>query len=257
MKKIISRKLNKSKKRKNKKQKAGNKDIPIVIISWNSLTFTKKFIEQMKKFSNPIIVLDNKSTFQPLLDYYKEIKEKLKDRIDIRLLDQNYGHEVYKILADKLPKIYLLSDPDIEINKNMPKNFVEIMLNLSEKYKSNRVGLALNITDKDIIQKCSNQNPTSQNPSSVIEGEKKYWTNPIKDDKDYELYWAEVDTTFCLINTNYNGNHIRIAGDFTAKHLPFYNNWIKNNFTKEELEFWLKDNKSTSIIRFCLTNLNK
>ena len=81
--------------------------IPIVVICWNSLTFIKGFLNQLKKYNNPILILDNNSTYQPLLEYYKEIKEELKDKITIRLLDQNYGHTVYIKLKEELPPIYI------------------------------------------------------------------------------------------------------------------------------------------------------
>ena len=57
-------------------------------------------------------------------------------------------------------------------------------------------------------------------------------------DNDYELYNAPIDTTFSLINkitftsnwkiqnNNTKGIHIRIAGNFIAKHIPWY---INNN----------------------------
>jgi hypothetical protein len=60
---------------------------------------------------------------------------------------------------------------------------------------------------------------------TICEWEKQFWENRIED-AEYELYNADIDTTFCLINKNniLNGNDlkIRVAGDFTAKHIPWY-----------------------------------
>jgi hypothetical protein len=95
-------------------------DIPVVVICWNNFYFVKNFVEQLKKYKNPIILLDNKSNFEPLLEYYKEIKEELQDKIEIRLLDQNYGSTVFLKLKHTLPDVYILSDPDLELNPNMP-----------------------------------------------------------------------------------------------------------------------------------------
>jgi FkbM family methyltransferase len=36
------------------------------------------------------------------------------------------------------------------------------------------------------------------------------------------MYFSCIDTTFCLFNKNYTEPCIRIAGDFTMKHLPWY-----------------------------------
>jgi FkbM family methyltransferase len=72
----------------------------------------------------------------------------------------------------------------------------------------------------------------------------EFWKNKIND-SDYELYTAGVDTTFCLINKKhiYNfDNVIRVAGNFTSKHLPWYKenkiyniyeNYILNSKTSE------------------------
>ena len=140
----------------NNKEGLYNTDIPIVIICWNNYYFIKNFINQIKKYNTNIIVLDNKSTYVKLLDYYKEIKNELKDRIDIRLLDKNYGSNVYVELKNELPQIYILSDPDLELNTNMPDNFIDILLNISNQYKSYKVGAALNIKDKNDFIECEN-----------------------------------------------------------------------------------------------------
>jgi len=221
--------------------------IPIVIISWNNYYFVKHFIEQIKHFNNPIIVLDNNSNYQPLLDYYKDIKLELNEKIDIRLLSENHGHLVYAKLSHELPDIYILSDPDLELNPNMPFNFTEILLSISNKYQRNKVGLALSIEDSNEFIQCDNY----AEGMSIQKWESQFWTNRI-DDSDYELYNADVDTTFCLINKKYGGGSIRIAGNFTAKHLPWYNNYIKHNVSRDEIDNWVKNNKSSSILFTCL-----
>lgn len=230
--------------------------IPVVIICWNSLTFIRKIVDQLKTYPNPIILLDNKSTYKPLFEYYKEIKDELKDKIEIRLLDKNYGSGVF--LKQKLPKVFIMTDPDIEINKKMPQNFSEILLNLSNKYKVYKVGLALNITDKDEFVRCASEG----NP--LYEYQLRYWKEPIEN-KDYELYKAAVDTTFTLVNNNflykvkdnnYTAPAIRIAGDFTAKHLPWYKKFLEG-LSGEELFSYMKHNKSSTFVRNCLNPMLK
>jgi hypothetical protein len=231
-------------------------NIPIIVINFNNLYFIKNFINQLEKYKNPIIILDNNSNFEELLKYYDEIKEKLGDRIEIHRLDKNYGHNVYLQLADKLPDVYILSDPDLELNKNMPENFAEILYNLSNKYKVYKVGSALNIEDKDKFIKCENYT----HGINIYDWEKQFWKKKIKVypfvDIEYELYKAPLDTTFSLINNKYKTfdkyNGIRIAGNFTARHLPWYENYIKNNISKEEIEYWKKNNISSSILSTCL-----
>jgi hypothetical protein len=63
--------------------------------------------------------------------------------------------------------------------------------------------------------------------------------------EQYELYIADIDTTFSLINKkNWLNPSIRIAGDFTCRHLPFY---IDNGIMSidEEYEYYTKSKFST------------
>jgi hypothetical protein len=220
--------------------------IPFVLIVYNNLYFLKNFINQIKKYPNPIIILDNKSTYKPINDYYKELKNELGDKIDIRLLDKNYGHLVYIHLKSELPKIFILSDIDLELNINMPINFIEILHDLSIKYNAGKVGLALNIEDKELFIKGFDE--------EICNHEIQFWNDKIPNN-ELEVYNAKIDTTFCLINSTYSignsgldGNHIRVAGNFTAKHLPWYNNYLKKKIPLEELTFWLENNISSSIL---------
>jgi hypothetical protein len=231
-----------------RKQRGGSTTVPIVIISWNNYTFLKNFIDQIKKYANPIIVLDNKSSYPPLLKYYDDIKAELGDKIDIRRLDQNYGHTVYMQIKDTLPSIYILTDPDVELNAKLPTDFTDTLVALSEKYQAYKVGFALDLSDKEKFIKCDNYTQGK----SIYDWESQYWNNRITDDK-YELYDAAIDTTFCLINNKYSGGkNIRIAGDFTARHLPWYEGYIKNHIPQDEIDFWKKENKSSSILFNCL-----
>ena len=185
-------------------------EIPFVIICWNNLTFVKKFVNQIKKFKKKIIILNNNSDYEPLYIYFEEIKKELGDQIEIRLLDKNYGHEVYIKLAHTLPDVYILSDPDLELNQNLPDNFIEILYDLSNKYKIYKVGFALDISDHDKFLSCDKYTKNQ----NIYNWELQYWNRRI-DNKDYEIYDAEIDTTFCLINNKYFNNNyisaIRIA----------------------------------------------
>jgi hypothetical protein len=221
--------------------------LPIVVIAWNNLFFVKRFIAQLLRLPNPIIILDNNSEYTPLLDYYGSIKQEIGDRIDIRRLDQNYGHKVYQILGHTLPDVYILSDPDLQLNQDMPINVGEQLLRISNRYRSGRIGLALDISDH----------------AKFIDGsygrlvysiESGYYRTALPD-PEYQLYRAPTDTTFCLINRMYNESIvIRVGGVFTAKHLPWYNNYLKENIPKDELAVWIKNNKSSSILGYINAN---
>jgi hypothetical protein len=224
--------------------------IPIIVIAYNNLFFVRNFIDQIKYFKNPIIIFDNKSTYEPLLQYYKEIKAELGSKIVIHLLDINEGCHVTSLYEHILPKIYILSDPDLQLNPGMPENFSDILLALSNKYRAYKVGLALDISEPKKLLSCKEY----EHGQSIIEWEGKYWNKPIANN-EYELYDAPIDTTFCLINHAYSKEtQIRIAGDFTAKHLPWYKGFLKENISEDELEHWKRGNNSSSILNSCITD---
>ena len=227
--------------------------IPIVVIAYNNLFFVRNFIEQLKKYKNPIIIFDNKSTYQPLLEYYKEVKEELGSKIDIRLMDKNYGHAVFSLYEDTLPSVYILSDPDLELNPRMPENFSEILFDLSNKYQASKICLALDISEKDKFVECKKY----ESKKTIYDWEKQYWEIPISD-LQYELYESPIDfaTTFFLKNKNIpKKRQIRIAGDFTAKHLPWYKDFLKEHIPKDEFDHWKDGNNSSSILSGCISDL--
>ena len=48
----------------------------------------------------------------------------------------------------KLPKVFCVTDPDLQLNAKMPLNFTDRLLAVSEKYKMGKVGLALDIAER-------------------------------------------------------------------------------------------------------------
>lgn len=48
-----------------------------------------------------------------------------------------------------------------------------------------------------------------------------FWNNKFNY-HNIDVYYADIDTTFALCNKKYFNNSIRVASNFTAKHLPWY-----------------------------------
>lgn len=218
--------------------------IPFYIIAYNNLTFVKSFVEQICNFTNDIVIIDNASTYGAMFKYYDFIERHLKAHVTVCRLDKNYGHEVYRLRPDLFPKVYILSDPDLELQPATPVNVAQILWQLSERYQSGRVGLALDISQKDQLLQ-------GDYGSLFQKIESKYWENRLPQ-KDFEIYHAPIDTTFCLVNNNYRqetATHIRVAGDFTCKHLPWYQNYLRDNICREEAKYWIQNNKSSSILQ--------
>ena len=203
--------------------------IPIIIISYNNIKYVINTINQLISI-NPllksnIIIMDNNSDDVECC--------KFLDNTELNVIrnKENLGPWVYKYpkVYNSLPDKYIITDPDLQFHQNLPTNFIEILSNLSDKYKCEKIGLALDISDYDKMYHTKYCPPDH----TIYGWEKRFWETKL-DNPDYELYEAEIDTTFCLINKqNANVYNIRIAGNFTAKHLPWYiNNPIYNVYER-------------------------
>lgn len=227
----------------NKKVKAQLADplsIPIIIISYNRLNDLQKLISFLleRKHKN-IVIVDNQSTYPPLLDYYK----KISDRVTVKRMNRNYGHLVFWKNTDLYNQYrkgyYIVTDSDIIPNSKLPDNYIEQLRILLDSHKEvSKVGFALQIDDL----------PDSfKQKQAVINWEKQFWNNEIAK----SLYQAPLDTTFAIYPPYFNNLNfdtfykaIRVNADFTARHGGWY---IDNdNLTEEDIYYYKTANDSSS-----------
>ena len=200
--------------------------IPIIIPTYNNPTYLCRFLEQLKRFPKlQILIYDNNSTYLPML----QLLDDLGKKFSLIRNSENRGPEfVYRDqnLLKLLPSQFLLSDPDLDLNPDLPTNFFETFFALTEYYKIGKAGSALSIpnnfkTNLKLIQK--------DVTTTAIEYENQFWQNLsgfIKKD-DAKIYGAALGATLCLVNMKYlnEDNHwskgIRVAGVYENKHLPW------------------------------------
>lgn len=213
--------------------------IPIIIISYNRLSDLEKLVSFLieRKHKN-IVIIDNNSTYPPLLEYY----ETIKDRITIERMDKNMGHLVFWLNQELFDKYsagyYIVTDSDIIPNNALPDDYISQMINILDKNKNiTKVGLALRIDDiPDYFGE----------KQKVIDWEKQFWQKQVEEN----LYEAHTDTTFALYAPRYKYLYetfysaIRIGGNFTSKHGGWYVD--SNNQTEEELFYYQSSNESNS-----------
>lgn len=206
------------------------KKIPIIINNYNRLSHLKKLIEGLKsKGYHNIHVLDNLSTYPPLLEYYKENPDNLK----LHLFKKNYGYKSlwksglwYKFMFN----YFCYTDSDLEIMDECPDNFLTYFHNLLIKYPStHKVGFSLNITDlPDHYSK----------KEEVIKWEEKFNLT----EKENNVFIAPIDTTFALYRPfsrrgQRDGSQemLRTGFPYQCRHLPWYNDC--KNLSEEELYY--------------------
>lgn len=207
--------------------------LPVIINNFNRLSFLKQQLQKLKELGyRNIYIIDNKSTYDPLLQFYKNSEEK------IFYLDQNVGFLalwrtiIYEYFKDDY---YIYTDSDIVPSEECPRDFIHHFKNLLDKYKDvDKVGFGLKIND---LPTCYRRR------AEVQEHEKEFWTNtPEKD-----VYSAMIDTTLALYRPKKKGGYwlkaLRTGGNYTARHLPWYVD--SENLSEEEL-YYLKNIKTNT-----------
>jgi hypothetical protein len=211
------------------------KSIPIIINNRNRLTYLLQLISWLEKngYYN-IYIIDNNSTFEPLLNFYKSSQYK------IYYLSENVGHlSLWKtgIIKDFEKNYYVYTDPDLVPVNNCPDDILEHFYKILNKYPNiEKVGFGLKIDDLPDYYIDKNR---------VIEWESKFWKNKIADD----LYSADIDTTFALYKPFTNGCHyvqnaFRTGGPYQLHHLPWYED--SQNETNENLFYKTNVKKGSS-----------
>src|SRR5690606_21463109 len=119
-----------------KKHRINSKTIAIIIINYNQLENLRYLVSFLldRDFKN-IVIIDNNSTYPPLLEYY----DKIKGKIVIEMMSDNLGHMVFfenKTLLDKYGSgYYCITDADIRPNENLPDNFLDTLIQTLDKYQ--------------------------------------------------------------------------------------------------------------------------
>lgn len=198
-------------------------DIPVIINNFNRIIYLQKLISWLEKAGmRNIFIIDNASSYPPLLDYYKATKH------TVIQLSANIG---YKALWDTdihlwfkgLPYVY--TDPDILPVDECPLDAVKYFQEILDRQKDiNKIGFGLKINDiPDFYPQ----------KSKVLTWEKKFWDTSVS----VNLYKADIDTTFALYREfsvkQQWGKTLRTGGKYMAHHLPWYEN--PDIVTEEEL----------------------
>jgi len=192
-------------------------NIPVIINNFNRLTTTRKLAEDLSKLGyRNIHILDNASTYPPLLEWYKECPYTVK-RLDANLGNLAIYNSAY---ISNFNGWVVYSDSDILLGENTPQDVVEKMIEATEKYGYLKAGLSLRIDDL----------PNTDYGNKARIWERKYWEQKLEED----VYEAEVDTTFSIIRTDqpFMYKALRLGGRYTAIHHPWYLDY--SNLSEEE-----------------------
>lgn len=214
-------------------------NIPIFINNFNRLGCLKKLVEWLTEAGyRNIYILDNDSTYPPLLEYYRQL-EKRGTAVQIMRLGQNLGFAalwesgILESLSVESPYVY--TDSDVVPVEECPKDFLQRLVDILRRYPLlKKVGLGLKL---DGI--------TCKNAEEIIARERRYYIHEMEP----ELYFGAVDTTFALYR-NYRHYHLCVAarttGNLMAWHLPWHYDY--GNLPPDEQYYAQHANASASLI---------
>jgi hypothetical protein len=185
-------------------------------------------VEWLRKASSvgQITLLDNNSTYPPLLEYYEEIK----DICDVRFLGKNLGSQALWKQDDKslrsAPFIY--TDPDILPDDECPYDLVDFLVKAALAHSADlrsswnggrihKIGPGLKITD---IPDCYALK------DKVIWWESQFWKPQLKHVayRGVDIYDAAIDTTMALYLDDgpFNLAAVRVGHPYVARHTAWY-----------------------------------
>jgi hypothetical protein len=207
--------------------------IPVIINNRNFLTWPKAMVERIKEYDGvgEIIIVDNDSTYPPLLEWYATNPCRIERLNDNLGMGAPWVSEVVKQL-NGAP--YVLTDPDMGL-EDTPDDTLLYLFDKLNSLQLDKVGLGL---DWQIVEKKS---PYYERLNLY---EKSRWSNsPVKDGVYTEV---QIDTTFAL----YNVDHYFIGGGSTpfpyvARHYPWEFS-IEEARNSEEFMYYMDNATSAS-----------
>lgn len=201
-------------------------NIPIIINNFNRLEcliqITDKYVAC--GYQN-IVIIDNASTYPPLLEYYAHCPYK------VHRLKKNMEFPALWVsgLYDQFYKdnYYVYTDPDILPDDQCPPDFIHHFYKLLSKHPElDKAGFSLRI---------DNLPDHYHLKAAVLEIESPYWQKK----KSNAYYSAPIDTTFALYRPGIKGtvdiNSGRSLPPYVALHLPWYSD--SNHPTEETIYY--------------------
>lgn len=178
----------------------------IFINNRDYLTWTKNMAEHLANQNHEVIIVDNGSTYEPLLNWYSTCPFKVH-----RL--GNLGKEALWVsgLCNEIDDYYVLTDSDLDISM-VPADWTEVLMEGFKRFPNlNKCGLSWDETTVPV------ENPAQildRMPNSIA------WDNRI----DGGFFAYPVDTSFAINRPHapFAISGVRKDRPYTGLHLPWH-----------------------------------
>lgn len=228
---------------------------PVFLIVYNLLTPLQQMVKDIWRMGGIPILIDNQSTYPPLLDWVNEVKD--RDDLIYHRMEKNYGPRIVHTMASdkyspdwqKIQEVYkeksgeelkrnfvFISDSDLDLSA-IPDDGLQVlykiaqtnMNSLGRRYK--KIGFSLRIDDL---------------PDTEAGRYTKQWESHFYQTKrqvaGYYAYEALLDTTFQIympqlrFTGTFFGPALRLAEPYIARHIPWY--WTEESLN-DEIRYYL------------------
>ncbi len=235
-------------------------ELPVYVGSFNQPSYVRQMVETLRAngFGN-LVIADNASTSPKTQALLAELEA--LSGLRVWHLGENIGPNktVQRIKTSELGA-FVFTDPDLELPPTLPESFLEELHAVSRRYRSRKVGLALEIPGLDEARDLRFSHHEF-GEFTVQEWEQRFWEEELEPG----IYRAMVDTTFFLWNPAiridprrdyarlralirprrfgrqlpcFRHIDIRVARPgFVARHLPWYKD---DRFPEDEREFYIR-----------------
>jgi hypothetical protein len=186
--------------------------VPILITCYNRVEALRPLVSWLEAAGHErIILVDNASTYAPLLAYYDSTPHQ------VHRLGANLGHlavwEAGVLDELGLRGPYVVTDCDVVPDDDAPADALEYFADLLFRYADvDKVGFGLRIDDLPERYRFR---------SEVIAWESQFWEAELEPG----VYRADIDTTFALYRATMRGpsmRALRTGPPYVARHLPWY-----------------------------------
>lgn len=195
---------------------------PIFILNFNQISYMRQLVEWLRGAGyQDITILDNHSTYAPLLQYYDELQG------DIRVVRRAINEHKSKVWTDHLEPLdrpFVLTTSDIVPDPCCPQDVVERLASLlAENPHLFKAGMGLRI---------DNLPDHYMHKDQVLIKQSEYWRKPAL----CGAFCADIDFTFSLYRCGSPfsvGPAVRTSWPYVGRHEPWYSD--SGNRTEEEI----------------------
>jgi hypothetical protein len=197
------------------------------IVNRNLLTTLKNTVDFLSKNPNiNIVILDQGSTYPPLLDYYKNLNHQI-----IEFPNNDGPHSVWsnKVKSYHNDNPFILCDSDCTYD-GIPADWLDKMMYSLDKTNIRKVGFSIEIDDL----------PSTPLGLRAKNHEKQFWNNLTN-----LGYISEIDTTFAIYkkHSSFGYDGIRLPKPYTMRHELWY---LDSDNINDEWQYYIKNAKHFS-----------